>query len=135
MASPFALTNDLKPPWLGGTANANRANRVVQLAADIGRFQLQVKETTQDILKDDKDTLAMLDRIAKESGHSTLEEYIDAAMKQLPEEDRKAYEKVKDELDKQDSDIDIARKVGGGLMALGFGCGVALVSVRLLFKM
>lgn len=94
-----------------------------------------MKEFTEDILKDDKDTLEILDKIAKASGHDTLEEYIDAAMKLLPEDDRKAYERVKSELNGQDTDIDIARKVGGGIVALGVGCGVALVTTRVMLQM
>jgi hypothetical protein len=61
----------------------------------------------------------MLNTIAVNAGYKTLDEYIEAAKKQLSEEDRAAFDKMKTDLEDLDEDLNISHKVFRGLIAVG----------------
>lgn len=61
----------------------------------------------------------MLNTIAVNAGYKTLDEYIEAAMKQLTPEDRAAFDKMKTDLERMDKDMGISHTVFSGFFALG----------------
>ena len=99
--------------------NVPRANRVRQLAQDISHIQSQLKADVEDARASDKAAIEMLNTIAHNAGYKTLDEYIDAAAKQLSAEDREAFDKMKTDLEKLDEDMNISHKVFRGLIAVG----------------
>ena len=105
--------------------NTNRAKRVDQLASDIAQLQTQVKEAVEDARTQDSRAIVILDKIAKQRGYKTLDEYIADAEKQLSEEDRKKYQEMRETLADKDEAIDISMKVATGLAGIGFTVGLS----------
>jgi hypothetical protein len=95
------------------------ANRVRQLAQDISQIQAQLRADVEDARASDKAAIEMLNTIAHNAGYKTLDEYIDAAAKQLSPEDRAAFDKMKTDLEKLDEDLSISHRVFRGLIAVG----------------
>ncbi|KAF8650928.1 hypothetical protein AX16_005026 [Volvariella volvacea WC 439] len=114
--------------------NQNRANRVNQLASDIAQLQTQVKETVEDAKVQDQRAVAILDKIAKERGYRTLDEYVAWAESQLSAEDKERYQNMKKELDKQDEALDLSMKVATGIAGIGFITGLSAVIVSTIFQ-
>jgi hypothetical protein len=104
--------------------NINRANRVTQLADNIGAFQQLIQETADDIQFNDERAAKVLDTIWKNAGYKTLDEYIEAALAQLSAEDRKRYLDMKRELEARDQVVDASFKVGSGLLAVSVFAGL-----------
>ena len=99
--------------------NANRAERVKQLAYDISRLQAQIKEDEEDAHNQDVRAHDVLNEISKRAGYSSLDDYVSEAFKLLSEEDRNNYEKIKGKLQGKDDHVDLALKVASGAMAVG----------------
>jgi hypothetical protein len=99
--------------------NVPRANRVRQLAQDISQIQSQLKADVEDARASDKAAIEMLNTISRNAGYKTLDEYIDAAAKQLSDEDKAAFDKMKTDLEHLDEDMNISHKVFRGLIAVG----------------
>jgi hypothetical protein len=99
--------------------NVPRANRVQQLAADIARFQTQIKEEIEDGRVQDDKAIIALGEIAKKAGYQTLEEYETAAFKLLTPEERANIDKMKKEVTALDEDMGISHMVFRGLIAVG----------------
>ncbi|PFH46937.1 hypothetical protein AMATHDRAFT_7228 [Amanita thiersii Skay4041] len=92
--------------------NNNRADRVNQLVNDIVYIQEEVRQAIEAEAEHDKQSLAMLESMAKKQNFETLDEYIADVEKQLSPEDRKQYQDMKAKLTSKDGRIDLALKTG-----------------------
>jgi hypothetical protein len=99
--------------------NKNRANRVLQLADNIGAIQQALIEISDDIRFNDERTLRALNTIARDAGYDSLKDYTEVAFAKLPEEQKAAYLEATAQLQGVDDSVDMALKVGAGFLAVG----------------
>ncbi|PAV22942.1 hypothetical protein PNOK_0000900 [Pyrrhoderma noxium] len=114
--------------------NKNRASRVNQLCSDTAHLQTQIKEAIEDAKTQDKRAVEILDKIAKQRGYRTLNEYLEDARKKLSPEDRKKYEDLKRELEAKDEGLDIAMKLATGVAGIGFLCKAGPILIKVIFN-
>ena len=84
-----------------------------------------MRAEAENIKKKDERTLEELDKILKEAGYKTREEYIEAALKRLTPEQRAEYQKMRDTLDKTDDALEIGWSTSGALMGIAAFSGLA----------
>ncbi|PFH47273.1 hypothetical protein AMATHDRAFT_43051 [Amanita thiersii Skay4041] len=110
--------------------NRNRGRRVEQLVNDIENLQQAIKEAVADARKHDNKSIEFLNKVARERGFQTLDEYIADSISKLTPEDKERYRKMKEELERKDEGVDISLKVGAGMT----GVGIISVSLSLFFQ-
>ncbi|PFH49017.1 hypothetical protein AMATHDRAFT_49045 [Amanita thiersii Skay4041] len=123
----MATTNILYPD------NKNRDSRVTQLTGDITSLQSQIKRSLEDSEKHDEKTLKDLDEIAKKQGFKTRDEYLKNAEKNLSEDDKKVYDDMKKQFEK-DSRMDIVIASGLGVVAMGVAFTKNAAAISTIFK-
>ncbi|KAJ3557366.1 hypothetical protein NM688_g1511 [Phlebia brevispora] len=115
--------------------NPNRADRVQQLVTQIHAIQNNVLTYVNGIKANCDRAVQYLDSIAKHAGHQTVDEYLQAAMAELPQNERENFEKLKQDLQSHDGFFDAATKVAGALMCIASVVGTGRSAVSITVKL
>jgi hypothetical protein len=112
--------------------NTNRANRVYQLATQIGTLQSRFGNLLDSIeIKDDR-TLVTLDKIIKAAGYKTRDEYVAVGLSRLTAEQRAQFQSMRDEVQNFDQRLAKGMQIGGALVtaaALTSGSATVLMAL------
>jgi len=112
--------------------NQNRANRVSQLATQIGTLQSRFSGLLDNIAKKDERTLETLDKVLKAAGFKTREEYIEAGLNRLTQEQREEFQKMRKEVQEFDQKLEIGMQVAGGLLSVAAFTGASVTVLKTL---
>ncbi|KAI0452153.1 hypothetical protein F5B21DRAFT_506610 [Xylaria acuta] len=99
--------------------NPNRIQRVHDLGNDIAGYQDEIRSQNSKQKESDTRAYDTLGEIAKMKKYSSPEEYVDAAIKAMPEAERQKFQKLREEITKTGKNGETILFVTGAVATLG----------------